>query len=260
MPVRRLKLAAVVSTVAMTFALGACGGGSGDSEQAPKPGALSKDNFVSKVAAAQREAGTGSIKMTIDASKQKNVAAGAFRTGATAQDAAVGLKIDARSSGLGILDLRLVEGALYMNFGEMTGNKFSKLPLDGSGDAATRQLTRLIDQVDPSAQIKQFETALKSLEQNGDAVTIDDVKTLPYKIVLDTAKMDGMAKLAKEAGEKLPATLTYTMFVGPDDLPRRVEAKVVGMSFVLDYKRWGQKVRIQVPEANQISAKPVGGA
>lgn len=269
MSVRRSKFAAIVAAVAMTGALSACSGSGSDkpntsdkpdSGAVTKSGELSKDNFVERLTAAQQKAGTSQVQMDIDAGGQKNQAIGQFKAGDSVKDSAVALKIDGKSSGLGTLDLRLVDGAIYMNFGEMTGGKFMKLALDGSGDAATDQLSELIDQVNPTAQLKQFESALKSFTQKGAAVTIDGVKTLPYEIVLDTSKLEGMAKAAKKAGDKVPATVTYTMFVGADDLPRRITAKVVAMNFTLDYTKWGEPVDIKAPPANEISDKSPGGA
>lgn len=270
MSVRRTRIASIATAVAMTFALTACGGSDNpDKDAAPeKPasktasmsGELTKDNFVERLTAAQIKAGTSQVRMEIDAGGQKNLATGQFKAGESVKDSAVALRIDGKSSGLGTLDLRLVNGAIYMNFGEMTGDKFMKLALDGSGDAAADQLGELIDQVNPTAQLEQFDAALKSFKQTGGAKTIDGVKALPYEIVLDTSKIDGMAAAAKKSGTKVPATLTYTMFLGPDDLPRRITAKVVAMSFALDYSKWGEPVDIKAPPASEISDKAAGGA
>lgn len=268
MTVRRLRFAAIPTAIAMSIALSACSGSDSDSKAPTKPdtaavvksGELSKDNFVARLTAAQQTARTSQLRMDIDAGGQKNVAAGAFRAGDSAKDSAVALKIDGKASGLGTLDMRFVDGAFYMNFGEMTGDKFMKLALDGSGDAATDQLSELIDQVNPTAQLKQFEAALKSFKQAGADQTIDGVKATPFEIVLDTSKIDGMTAAAKKAGNKLPATMTYTMFVGPDDLPRRITAKVVAMTFTLDYSKWGEPVDIKAPPASEISEKSPGGA
>lgn len=252
MTARFARCAAAVSAVALTFAVGACQGGDGDSKAdvaaVSMSGNLTRDTFVDRMGAAQREASTGSFTMDIVASGQANVATGQFLLGGGAKDSAVALQMEDKSSGLGVLDLRLVDAALYMNFGELTGGKFTKLPIDGSGDAATQQLVELVNQVNPAAQIKQFEAALKSFKQTGVAKTIDGVKALPYVVVLDTSKIDGAAKLAEGASQKLPKALTYTMWVGPDDLPRRVEAKVVAMDFTLNYTNWSKPVTIEAPK------------
>lgn len=236
----------------MSFALGACQGSDnvtkGDVAAVSTSSELTEQTFVARITAAQREARTGTFTMDIDAGGQANVATGQFALGNSVKDSEVALLMDPKSSDLGVLDLRLVDAGLYMSFGELTGGKFTKLPLDGSGDAGTLQLIELVNQVNPTAQMKQFEAALKSFTQTGDAITIDGVKALSYVIEFDTSKIDGAAKLAQSAGQKLPKSLTYTMWVGPDDLPRRVEAKVVSMNFTVNYTNWAKPVTIEAPQ------------
>ena len=65
---------------------------------------------------------------------------------------------------------------------------------------------------------------MKSFEQKGKAIELDGVKAQPYVIVVDPSKLSA----AKEAGESLPKTLEYTMYVGPDNLPRRMITELPG--------------------------------
>lgn len=262
MRLRKKTCAALATAVALTFAVGACSGddpseGSRDGAEATTSGGLTKDDFIERLTTAQQKARTSQVKMDMAAGGQKNVATGQFSAGQDVKDSAVALEIDAKDAGVGTIKLRLVDGVFYLNFGQMSANKFTKLPLEG---AAKNPLTELVHQVSPTAQLAQFEESLTSFDEKGAATTIDGVKAQPYVLELDTSKLTGIQDLAKQAGEKLPKTLKYTIFIGPDDLPRRVTADLVALRFTLNYSKWGEPVSIKAPPASQITDKVPGSA
>ena len=53
----------------------------------------------------------------------------------------------------------------------------------------------------------------------------------------------------------LPETLTYTMFIGPDNLVRRLTSEVDDSSVAVTYSQWGKPVDVQAPPAGEISDK-----
>lgn len=276
---RLTRLAAAASAVVLTFGLAACSGDDADKEPGTKsattgsptkgedpatggepaddaPGAaggLTQNNFVDRLTAAQRKAATSRVRMNIEAQGQKSVANGQVRTGSTIKDSAVAMSIDATGAGVGVMEMRIVDGAFYLKFGDMTQGKFVLMD-PKADDPLADQLTNLMEQVNPTKQVKQFGEALKSFERTGSPKTIDGVAAQAYELVLDTSKLARVPG-ASASDTKLPKTLTYTVFVGPDDLPRRISAKIVGLSFTANYTQWGKPVDIEKPTASQITDK-----
>jgi hypothetical protein len=55
----------------------------------------------------------------------------------------------------------------------------------------------------------------------------------------------------------LPDSITFTIYVGPDDLPRRMVSRMPSQSgttkLQLDYTKWGEKVTITAPSRARIT-------
>ena len=160
-------------------------------------------------------------------------------------------------AGLGSLEMRLIDQAFYLNFGPMTSNKFAKIDLTDESNPIGKQYAEIVGSLDPSQQFKDFEGAVTSFEQKGKAITLDGVEAQPYVIVVDPAKLPA----AKKAKGQLPKTLEYTMYVGPDNLPRRMLSQLPGIAgsgggkMTIDYSKWGEKVSITKPKASEITDK-----
>jgi hypothetical protein len=220
-------------------------------------GTLTKANFFQEIAQSQAKAGSSHVVMKVDVAGQALKADGDLRLGETAQDTAMAMTMGSGEAGLGSLEMRLIDQVFYLNFGPMTSNKFAKVDLTDESNPIGKQYAEIIGSLDPSQQFKDFEGAVTGLDQKGKAVTLDGVKAQPYVVVVDTAKIPA----AKKAGGKLPKTLEYTMYVGPDHLPRRVLSQLPGISgaegttMTIDYSKWGEKVSIAKPKASEITDK-----
>lgn len=278
---RLTRLAAAASAVVLTLGLAACSGDDADQKPGSKTatsgspaadgtpstressgdasataGELTKDNVVQRLTAAQRKAQTSRVRMNIEAQGQKSVATGQVRAGSSIKDSAVAMSIDASSAGVGVMEMRIVDGAFYLKFGDMTQGKFVLMDPEAD-DPLADQLTNLLEQVNPTNQVKQFDEALRSFKRTGSPKTIDGVSTQAYELVLDTGKLARVPG-ASASDKKLPKTMTYTVFVGPDDLPRRISATIVGLAFTANYTGWGEPVDIEKPTADEITDKALG--
>jgi hypothetical protein len=47
------------------------------------------------------------------------------------------------------------------------------------------------------------------------------------------------------------------MFVGPDNLPRRMVTELAGAETTIDYSKWGEPVDIKAPPAKDVSDQDV---
>ena len=215
--------------------------------------ALTTDNFIAEITEAQTKAKSSHVDMKIDAGGQKVAAAGEVEVGSTAAETKAALKMDLGSTGS--FEMRLISQNFYINLGPLTDNKYSKVDLTDKSNPISAQYSEIIDGLDPARQIEVFKDAMTSVKSKGKAVELDGVEAQPYEIVLDTSKIPSIAKLGAEAGGSVPKEIVYTMFVGPDNLPRRLVTDVVGSGVTVDYSKWGEPVDIKAPPKSEISDK-----
>ena len=247
----------VLAVAAASLVLTGCG----SKEDAKKPSGdkttvaassgtdLTKANFISTVTAAQQKAKTSHVTMDMSAASQKINATGDVEVGATVADTKVSMKMDLGSLGGGSMEMRLVDKTFYINMGAISNNKFAKLDLTDKSNPLTAQYGGLLDQLDPSKQLEQLKGAVRSVEKKGAAITLDGVKAQPYEMTVDTTKLKDL----KGAGAQVPDTITYTMFIGPDNLPRRFTFDLMGSKATMDYSKWGESVDIKQPAKDQIT-------
>jgi hypothetical protein len=133
----------------------------------------------------------------------------------------------------------------------MTQNKFAKVDFRSP---VVSEFFAITEQLDPSKQLDQLSEALTSFEMKGEPEHIDGVDAQPYELVLDASKIDAPGTVPGAAAS-LPETLTYTMFIGPDNLVRRLTSEVDDSSVTIDYSQWGKPVDVQAPSAGEISDK-----
>ena len=255
----RLKQLTAVSVLLLVAggSLVACSDKKADGVGGSAGGTLSKTNFFEKVTQAQAKAGSSHIAMKVDVAGQAIKADGDLKLGEAASDTAMAMNMQTGQAGLGSLEMRLVDQTFYLNFGPMTSNKFARIDLTDESNPIGKQYAEIVGSLDPSQQFKDFQGAVTSFAQRGKAITLDGVEAQPYVIVVDPAKIPA----AKKAEGQLPKTLEYTMYVGPDNLPRRMLSQLPGVAgsgggtMTIDYSKWGEKVSITKPKASEITDK-----
>lgn len=258
----RERLKQLTAATALVLVAGAslvaCSDGDSPSKADGSPAqTLTQANFFDEVTEAQTKASTSHISMSVKVAGQDVKADGDLKVGRSPADTAMVMTVATGQSGLGTIETRLVDEVFYLNFGPMTSNKFAKIDLNDKSNPIGKQYGELVGNIDPTQQFKEFEGAVKSFDQKGKTITIDGVEARPYEIVVDPSKLSS----AKKAGESLPKTIEYTMYVGPDNLPRRVITQLPGASgtggatMTINYSKWGDKVSIVKPKASEITEK-----
>jgi len=219
---------------------------------------LTQANFFDEVTEAQTKAGTTHIAMALEVAGQAIKADGDLSVGEKATDTAMAMTMESGQAGLGSLEMRLIDQTFYLNFGPMTSNKFAKVDLTDESNPIGKQYAEIVGSIDPAQQFKEFEGAVKTFEKKGKVIELDGVKAQPYVIVVDSSKLPA-AKGA--ASESLPKDLEYTMYIGPDNLPRRVLTDMPGVAgsgsttMTINYTKWGEEVSITKPKASEITDK-----
>lgn len=217
---------------------------------------LTRDNFVERLAEAQREAGSAHLSMTVDAAGAQAAMEGDVRIDDDLAKSASQLTMDLGATSV---DVRLVDQVMYLKMGEMTGGKYVRMDLSDPNSPLAKQYGSMTDQADPQTQLETFRRALVSFENEGDGGTVDGVATTKLALTVDTRK--ALADQAAQPGAQLPKRLTYVLHVGrEDDLLRRMTVDMAQAPTTIDWSRWGEKVTIEAPPASEISDRAAPGA
>ena len=254
------KLTSLVAVAMLAgFTLSACGGSDdpADDKAGTKPATsgttITQANFAEVIGDSQAKAKSAHVDMTIGVGGQEIEAEGDVAVGKTIADSAMTMTMDMGSSMK--LDMRLVDETMYMNMGAMTENKFLKIDLNDQSNPFAKQYGQIMDQMDPTKQMEQFKDAVTSFEKKGEPQTIDGVEAQPYVVTVDTTKNAAFKDLPEASKSQVPDTIVYTMYVGSDDLLRRMEFEIAGSKSTMNYSKWGEPVDIKAPPADQISDK-----
>lgn len=260
---RRLRPAiAALAFVLAGATLAACGDkddSKGDSStkttSATAGTTLTKADYFKTLSAAQQKSGSAHMTVEIGVAGQTIKADGDLKIGKTLADNLVSMTMDMGQAGFGSMKMILVGTDFYLNFGKVTDGKYAKIDLRDKNNPLTKQFAGLLDQMDPSTQFKQMKGALTSFGKKGSAVDIDGVKAQPYQLVVDTSKLAAFASLPGSVAKSIPPSLTYVMYVGPDNLLRRITYEVAGANAKINYTKWGEPVDIKAPAAGDITDK-----
>ena len=266
------KLSTIASVVLIAgLTLSACGGkddSAGDKTggtQAPAKAdslALTQANFTQVLSDSQVKAKSAHIDMEIGAAGQTIQARGDVSVGATPAETAMTMTMDMGSSMS--FEMRLVDQIMYMNLGQMSDDKFLKMDLTDENNPITKQYGQMLDQMDPAKQMADLKGAVTSFEKKGDPQTIDGVKAQPYVVEVDTSKVPSFKDLPDASADLIPESIVYTMYIGSDNLLRRMSFDLAGSKSTMNYSKWGEPVNIEAPSADQISdddiSKLMGGA
>jgi hypothetical protein len=227
---------------------------SSPSSTAENAGALTEETFASAVTEAQLRAKTVHMSGQISASGQQMTLEGDFEAGDTVADSAMDMTMSAPS--LGDVRMVLVDEVLYLNLGQQTQGKFVKVDLSDTSSPMGQMMSQLLSSADPSASLKAMERGMTSFEQVGEE-QIEGVATTKYRVEVDLQQVlaaQGMGDLPGGATAQLPKTVTYDIWVGDDDLIRRMSFTLgAAMAMTMDLTEWGEPVDISAPPRNQIS-------
>lgn len=213
---------------------------------------LTADDVVARITAASQAAGTVSMEMTTDTAGQSMSATGVLRYGDSAQEMA--MTMDVPDAG-GAVELRVVDGMVYMSMAELTEGKFLQIdPADTSNPLAAA-FAPMMAQMDPTSQLGTYEGAILSFEKSGEPEEVGGALAQPYTMTIDSAvALEAMGGAA--GGADLPAELTSTYWVDGDDLIRRVQSESAGATVDMTMSGWGEPVEITAPTADQITELP----
>lgn len=225
------------------------------SETKPDAGVASSatmtiDDFAQRIQDAQIEAGTASFTQSTTVSGETLDGAGQM---SVSRDGAVVDMVMTVALGTGDMEVRLVDGVMYMNMGELTQNKFVAF------EGADNPLGQMLDtsQIDVGSQMENLKDAVTDFTATDGTERIDGVETTRYDLTVDVAKLLAAQGVTDEAVIQAAGdSASYSLFVGPDDLPRRISVDLGGAPTTMDYSKWGEPVNIVAPTADELTEMP----
>lgn len=183
----------------------------------------------------------------------------------TTTPVSMSMTLGGEAMGVDNLDMRLVDGVMYMNMGPMSNDKFLKFDL-GDPESLPPGMGDLGDQMDPLAAFKEFEPALEQVVYVGNEdVDGDDLDH--FTVTMDTAKIPSLAEVPAGAG--LPETVDYDMWFDEDFRVRQMNMTMgmgdmgaqAGMTVDVEARLfdWDEPVEIVAPDPDQVADAPMAG-
>jgi len=155
---------------------------------------------------------------------------------------------------LGEMEVRLVDGVLYLRLAMLTGDTFLQLdPNDASNELASA-FAGMGDSIVESG-FEGTEEAVVSVTPIGSPETLDGVEVQAYELVMDTTKFstDAANELLEDGMAMLPPTITYTYWLDADDIPRKTVYEVAGTTTTLIITNIGSGAPVTAPAPEQIT-------
>jgi lipoprotein LprG len=149
----------------------------------------------------------------------------------------------------GTTHIRRVAGTMYANTGPMTDDKFLVLDAD---DAESTGFTDLPAMLNLADGVTGVTAAIIDVVAVGSPVLLDGVKAQQYDITFDCTKIP--EEYADDLPEDGAPTMTYSYWMGPDDLPRQARTTNGSASALLMFSHYGSGAPVVAPTADEITA------
>jgi hypothetical protein len=163
-------------------------------------------------------------------------------------DVALDMRLKGAAMG-GQARMILVDEAMYVRIPE-AGSDFIKLDMGDPGNPLSEQMGSL----NPSRAFKTF-AALTQIRERG-VETIDGTPTTRYTVTVDTARAMDLQGLPSGHTDGMPPELSYDLWVGDDNLIRKMVLAPELGKVEIKLSGWGNPVDITAPPTDQIQEFP----
>lgn len=272
-PLLRRPLAAAAATT-LLLGLAACGGDEepdtaadessvsesesaegedADTEEPAEGEVVDNADFIDEMMAGLEASTTATMSMDMDFGGGTLIAEGVVDY--TTDPVSMAMTMNQEAMGEEPIEMRLVDGIMFMSMGSMSNDKFMRFDLTdpenmppGMGD--------LGDQMDPLAAFQEFEPALKTVTFVGEE-DVDGEELQHFDVVLDTAKLESLKDLPAGAGS--PDEVGYDLWFDDEMRIRQMEM-VMDMATPVSVQArlfdWDEPVEIVAPPAGEIAEQP----
>ncbi|TGO05498.1 LppX_LprAFG lipoprotein [Serinibacter arcticus] len=266
-------LLTIAAASALSLGLAACGG-SGDEESSPTGSATTEESASPSATESPSESESASEDATADSGDATAQFLDAYAQGLenlttatiavtssiggmeTVSDGVVDYTTTPPSSQMALnlggqsVEMVMVDGAIYMNMGEMTGGMWTQM------DEATAEASGA--NADPLAQMRMFQDAITGAELVGQE-DVNGAQADHWKLTVDSAAIAGDAAGAAA----LPDIIAYDVWLDGEGrfVKSLVAMEVAGQSTSTEtiMSGFGEPVTITAPPADQITEMPSVG-
>lgn len=224
-----------------------------DSDEGGSEGGAEVDAVAlyAAIADALLEAGSYEFENTTSTGGQEGTLAGAVEFATDTSEA--NMRMTMEMAGLGESTLLIVDGQFYIEMTEEMGipGDASWFTVDPeSDDPFSQQMASLFGEVGSATTLTDQlaeQADLLTVTEVG-TETVDGVETTEYFVVVnDVAAFEGLPA-AQASGD-----LSYTMWVGGDNLPRRMTTTVDGTAVIdMTFSNFGTDLDVEAPPAEDV--------
>jgi hypothetical protein len=254
MLMRRLLAGGVAGAVLVTGA--ACGGDPTEGVAAN----LTRADFADEVATATESERSAHLEATLSFRGETMTMSGDIASAPRLEE--LRAQLDIEVPGQGPLDLRIVEGILYLKARGLStepGKSWVEVDLTDDSNPLAGFYRQIVANTNPAQSAKAFE-AVTELENRGEE-TVDGVEAIRYEVTVDLAKAVDLSGAAGAGGadsekllDELPAEVTYDVWLETDTaLMVRLALELQGMEMDMHFSAWGEPVAVAPPPAGQVA-------
>ncbi len=227
-----------------------------DSTETESGSEVDKAAFVDDLKAGLEASTTAQMTMNMDMGGQAITADGAVDY--TTSPPQMAMSMESPAAAGQSIEMRLVDKVLYMNMGQMTGNKFVKYDLSDPNNLPPG-MDQLTSTMNPLAAFDSFEEGVQSVVFVGDE-DVDGEKLGHYKVKVDTSKIDQFKALQGQA--QLPETVSYDLWLDDQNrmgkMTMEMDMGSAPVTMEVAFTDWGEPVDIAAPAASEIVEQPQG--
>jgi hypothetical protein len=210
-------------------------------------GELDEDSLVPAMMDAVEDQGTAHVTMTTSAGGQEITAEGDVAFEGKQQD--VAMTMDGSAFGAGNIEVRMVDGVLYLAMPPMTPESKFVAVRPGDKGSPLAGMTEQMGSLDPRETFAAFEKGLRDVEYVGQE-SVDGEELHHYRLTVDFAEAAEAQGLPQTQG--MPKTVEYDLWLDQESLMRKVEMDLEQTRTVMEMSDWGEEVTIDAPAKEDV--------
>lgn len=210
--------------------------------------------FVDEVLGGLADATTAHLVMTVKGGPAEMTMEGDVDYSATPPEMA--MTMTNAMLGKGEMEMRMVDGVMYMQMPMLESGKWMKLPLTGKGSPLSGDL---LGQMNPGRALEDMKDAVDEVTYVGD----EDVDGEALQHYTMKVRSEAFRKLQDQFGgmgaADLPSVITYDVWLDDDGLMRQSELSMGDLgSVTMSMSAWGEPVQIEAPPKAELVEMPDG--
>lgn len=222
------------------------------SDTLEKGASISPSDFVAKLANGAENSTTAHITTTTSGGAAD--ISGSGDVDYTSDPPSVAMTMKSGMLGNGDIDVRLVDGIIYMSIPSLTQGKFLKVDLSDPNNPLGSAFS---SQLDPIASLKALGTAATSITYEGDE-DVSGESLGHYAATVDTQKLfTAMGQEDLTKAPNLPDSIDYDIWLDDQDRLGQMKADMGSLGKTeFTVTDWGTDVDIQAPPASDVTTMP----